>query len=120
RRPDRCGWRCHDGIAGIFMRQMAKNGIAVGLPDGWEGRIFQRLPERGAHSASVMHAASFPIPPEVGDFGGGAVELMSNRDLLVVLFEYGTASAGMPLFAAKGVPRITPDGVSPSQLQRAL
>ena len=102
------------------MRQLSKAGISVGLPDGWEGRIYQRTPERGATSAQVMHVASFAIPPEVGDFGGGAVELMSSRDLLIVLFEYGRASAVKSMFSSQGIPRIRPDDVSASQLQRTL
>jgi hypothetical protein len=101
-------------------RQLSRGGVAVELPDGWEGRIFQRTADRGLASPQVMHVASFAIPAEVGDFGGGAVELMSNRDVLIVLFEYGRDSAVQPLFSEQGVPRVRPDDVSPSQLRQTL
>jgi hypothetical protein len=116
------------------MSQLAGSGIGVDVPTGWEGRIYTRPPDSsGGRSASavspqgltettaaVLHVASFPLPPETGDFGGGAVELMANQDLLVVLFEHGRQSANTPLFAASSMPRLAASDVSPSQMQRAL
>ena len=68
----------------------------------------------------MLHVASFALPPGVGDYGGGAVEQMSNRDLLIVLMEHGDSSAGTPLFAATGIPRLTVDDVSTTCLQRLI
>ena len=114
------------------MTALAGSGITVDVPSGWEGRIYTRTPEpSGLRPASamapqqettgaVMHVASFPLPPETGDYGGGAVELMSTKDLLVVLFEHGRQSANTPLFAATSIPRIQATDVSPVQLQRVL
>jgi hypothetical protein len=100
--------------------------IEVDLPTGWDGRIASRNGGGLRSSAEVngrsarVHAANFALPPDVADFGGGAVELMSNRDLLVILFEYDTASAGTPLFAANGVPRVGVDDFDPFALQQVL
>jgi hypothetical protein len=69
---------------------------------------------------AVMHVASFPLPPGTGDYGGGAVEQMTNKDLLVVVMEHGRQSAGTPLFAATGIPRISVDDVSTTCLQRLI
>ena len=123
------------------MSQLAGSGIAVDVPAGWEGRIYTRPPEseggRAAAAlspqtaanatpplvettAAVLHVASFPLPPETGDFGGGAVELMTSKDLLVVLFEHGRESANTPLFAATSMPRLKAADISTTQLQRAL
>jgi hypothetical protein len=114
------------------MSGLSGSGIAVDVPSGWEGRIYTRPPEAsGLRPASAMaaeqettgavvHVASFPLPPETGDYGGGAVELMSSKDLLVVLFEHGRQSANLPMFAATSIPRITASDVSTMQLQRLL
>jgi hypothetical protein len=112
--------------------ELTGSGVTVELPSGWEGRIYTRVPEPSAPlsavvgpapletTAAVVHIASFALPPDTGDYGGGAVELMSSADLLVVLFEHGPQSANTPLFAATSIPRITPDDVNPMQLQRLL
>jgi len=122
------------------MSALTGSGIAVDVPGGWEGRIYTRSPEPSGLRASnaigppepaeqapqqettgaVVHVASFPLPPETGDYGGGAVELMSTKDLLVVLFEHGRQSANTPLFAATSIPRVQATDVSPVQLQRVL
>jgi hypothetical protein len=102
--------------------------IEVELPTGWEGRIASRnggsaprgSAEMSGGTSARVHAANFALPPDVADFGGGAVELMSNRDLLVILFEYDTASAGTPLFAANGIPRVGVDDFDPYALQQVL
>jgi len=111
------------------MSQLNGSGITVDVPTSWEGRIYAK-PEQGpraaAHGAvesqpnAVVHVASFPLPPGTGDYGGGAVELMTNTDLLVVLLEHGRQSAHTPLFASIGIPRITIDDVSTTCLQRLL
>ncbi len=74
-------------------------GISVDLPAGWEGSI--RLPATlpdGARRHSVTHLANFPLPSVRGEYGSGAVELMSNGDVLIVLLEFGPESAGTALF----------------------
>ncbi|MEY2455719.1 MAG: hypothetical protein QOK06_813 [Acidimicrobiaceae bacterium] len=112
------------------MTRLEGESIAVDLPAGWEGRIAAR--DRGASphgtaaadpssgTSARLHAANFALPPDIADFGGGAVELMGNRDLLVMLFEYDRASASAPLFAAKGIPRLSPDDFDPYALQQVL
>ena len=105
------------------MTKLQGESIEVELPTGWEGRIASRN-GGGLRSSAAMastarvHAANFALPPDVADFGGGAVELMSNRDLLVILFEYDRASAGTALFAAKGIPRVGVDDFDPYALQQ--
>lgn len=99
-------------------------GISLDLPRGWEGRV------RGAlRAASVGHtpdpvvvqAANFALPSTLGDFGGGAVETMTPRDLFVTLFEYGPESAGTALFARQGMPRILrPTDLDPWALRTPL
>lgn len=68
-----------------------------------------------------MHVASFPLPSERGSFGSGAVELMRTGDVFITLFEYGTESAGTPLFEAEGIPRqIAAREFDRNALQRAM
>jgi len=103
------------------MPRLNAHGVAVEVPRGWEGRILRRPslnPLEQSHA--VMHLASFPLPEERGDFGIGVTELMRSGDVFVSLFEYGPESLGQPLFAAQGVPKVTPADFSPRRLQRNL
>jgi hypothetical protein len=102
------------------MPRLTRSGIAVEVPDDWEGSIsggdFQ-LQSDGAVEPTVVHVASFPLPPERGSFGSGAVELMNSADVFVSLFE----SAGTPLFEAEGIPRkIAAREFDRNALQRAM
>ncbi len=106
------------------MPQLTRSGIAVEVPDDWEGSIsggdFQ-LQSDGAVEPTVMHLASFPLPPERGSFGTGAVELMNGTDVFMTLFEYGPESAGTPLFEAEGIPRqLAAREFDRNALQRAM
>ena len=109
------------------MARLSGHAIAVDLPTGWDGRIYRREPaEAGtahatADTQAVLHAASFPLPADRGDYGSGAVEVMRRADVLVVLVEHGPASAGTALFATPGPPRqMSPGDFSPSALQRVI
>ena len=108
----------------------------VDLPPGWDGQIRpldtpDPLPDplpaprrwrrpSGADEPMVLHAASFALPAERGDYGSGAVEVMGGSDILVCLLEHERAAAGDALFARDGIPRLTPDLFSPQTMQRAI
>ncbi len=69
----------------------------------------------------VVHLGNFPLPGDRGDFGSGAVDVMTDLDVLLVLAEYGPECAGTALFAHQGIPtRLTPRMFSTSALQRTL
>ena len=123
------------------MTTVSAEGVSFGLPPGWDGRIFRRptptspstasaasgtsAPRAAAHhdatAHSVTHAANFPLPVDIGDFGSAAVELMGPDHVLVVLFEYHPHSTGTPLFETEGLPTsLAPDSFSPSNLQRSI
>jgi hypothetical protein len=106
-------------------------GVAVALPRGWEGEIFNRSPVIEGRSLqgpdgdveiarNVIHLANFALPAERGDFGSGAVELMNSGAMLVILFEHGPESVDTPLFARSGVPVLDPAEFHPQQMQRTL
>ncbi len=109
--------------------KLTGGGVALSLPTGWEGEVFTRAPEPGRSlsaghpdevARNVIHLANFALPRERGDFGSGAVELMSSGAILVILFEHGPESVGTPLFARSGVPVLDPDEFHPQQMQRTL
>jgi hypothetical protein len=112
------------------MTNLSGSGVAVEVPASWEGRIYSKPAPGGLRPMSthaqprsdnaILHVASFPLPPGTGDYGGGAVELMTNRDLLVVLMEHGPQSVGTALFEATGLPRLGIDDVSRTCLQRLI
>ncbi len=86
--------------------RLVHHGITADVPPGWEARIYRRTAdEPGATTAPVLHAATFPLPEERGDFGGGAVEVMGPDDVFVALVGYDPSVAGTPLFARQGLPR---------------
>ena len=108
--------------------------IQVAFPAGWDGRItvgrdgdvqalhsLSGTPVRQERPQPVVHLANFGLPEARGDFGGGAVELMGNRDVFVVLFEYEPAATETPLFAAVGMPRtLAPRDFDVTTLRRGI
>ena len=131
----------------MSLPQLKGHGIELRLPGGYEGRIYRRAepaaPEAAARAQlvspsaamppvpplppsppaptyPVLHAGNFPLPSEMGDFGSGAVEVMTTGDVLMVLFEYDPASVGTALFAAGGVPTLRPTDFGPDTLQRPI
>lgn len=103
------------------MSVLAGEGIEVALPGGWEGVIGSSSElDDGAVRRVIAHFASFPLPAQRGDYGGGAVELMGPHDALVVLFEFGPEAAGSTLFATQGVPLINAADFDRTVLQRSI
>jgi hypothetical protein len=112
------------------MARLSGMGIDMDLPSGWDGRVYRRDPEVGRVPAgtlrapathAVVHAANFALPVDRGDFGGGAVELMTRDNVFLALFEYGPESAGAALFASPGPPkRLDADAFRPNALQRVI
>lgn len=121
------------------------HGIRAELPSGWEGRITRRQPgsltgRRGAavapdgtpsaaddgtttllgeDTAPILHMGNFALPEDRGDFGSGAVDLMGQGHLLVVLVEYGADSVDTALFTpVSSMPRLTSRMFSAQGLQR--
>ena len=102
------------------MATIRAHGIAAQLPNGFEGRIYVR-PTLAGESYPIGQFATFPIPDDIGDFGSGAVSLMSPDDVFATLFEYGPESLGTALFRSQGLPTsFTPADFSPVRLRRGL
>ncbi len=103
------------------MATMQGHGITAALPPGFEGRIYRRQSYGVEQSFTVAQFATFALPGEVGDFGGGAVNLLGATDIFASLFEYGTDSLGTHLFARAGMPRaLSTDDFLPYLLRRGL
>ena len=105
--------------------QIARSGIAVDLPAGWEGAIGRAgalapLSHTEISAPTVAHFANFPMPAVRADFGAEAVELMEPGDVFVVLFEFDSSSAGKALFASKGIPRVAARDFDRNALQRGI
>ena len=116
------------------MSELRAHNLSVSLPAGWDGRIAIRRDGAAdnlvsatgtkvfaARSHPVVHLANFGLPEDRGDFGSGAVELMGDGDIFVVLFEHEPASAGTALFRAEGIPRtLDRHEFDPSNLRRGI
>lgn len=115
-------------------RRLAGHGLSVGLLPAWEGRIYRRLvgPEgartarpaaagwAGEASHPVLHLANFPLPPNRGDFGTGAIERMGAAGIFISLLEFGPDCLGTALYSPSGLPSIKPGQFSPSGMQRQV
>ncbi len=116
------------------MGALRAHGIAATLPAGWDGRISVRrdgIPDQlvaasgtrvlAARSRPVVHLANFGLPADRGDFGSGAVELMGDGDVFVVLFEHEPEASAAALFRAAGLPRtLTARDFDPTTLRRGI
>jgi hypothetical protein len=103
------------------MARLQAHGIALTIPNGFEGRIFVRANVGKEISYPVAQFATFPLPADVADFGGGAVTLMGPDDVFAVLFQYGPESVGRRLFARQGMPRtLSTESFHPYLLRRGL
>lgn len=112
------------------MTTFLRAGIAVDLPAGWDAQIrpagmaaTTTGPARTTDDASVgsvLHAASFPLPADRGDYGSGAVEVMGGSDTLICLLEHEPEAATTALFRREGVPALGAADFSPQSMQRAV
>lgn len=110
--------------------RLRAEGMEVEVPRGWDGEIYRRGPRGGRAQgfgdapgeieAPVMHLANFPLPPNRGDYGSGAVEVMRSDNVLIALVEFDRASAGTALFAREGLPSVKASDFAPHQMQRTL
>jgi hypothetical protein len=103
------------------MTTISGYGLSVSLPPGWEAVIYCRPPSVAGTTHPILHAGTFGLPVDRGDFGSGAVDLMGPGDAMVVLLEYHPDSAGAALFARAGLPpALAPGSFSPACLQRGI
>ena len=82
---------------------LAAHGLAIELPAGWSGRIFSR-----AGGIAALHAGSFPVALNDGEFGDRSTGLMPSQGAFIALAEYlpGAGLApGHGLFSARKIPR---------------
>lgn len=97
------------------------HGIAATPVRGWDIRIFRRPPDPPETTHAVLHAATFALPPSVGDYGDGAVQRMRPDDVFVALCEFHPSSTRSALFASTGLPGpLSPQEFSRTSLQHAM
>lgn len=111
---------------------LQSHGFAVDLPTGWEGAVRegevadavrQRAARTGRTVATppVLHLTTATLPALRGDYGSGAVDLLTTDDVFVAVLEYGRDSVGTPLFDTGKMPRrLSPADFTPNGLQRAI
>ena len=79
--------------------KLAAHGISASLPEGWSGRVFRR---NGGNA--TLHAASFPLPLDDGEFGDASTAQMAAGAAFLALTEYVPGAglrAGHGLFAPR-------------------
>ncbi|MHB8464374.1 MAG: hypothetical protein ACYDH6_24025 [Acidimicrobiales bacterium] len=103
------------------MSSISGHGIAVEARGGWDVRIAKRPPQAPETTYATLHAATFALPASFGDYGDGAVELMSPNDVFVALVEFDPAATATALFSARGFPApLTGGDIRRGGVQRAL
>jgi hypothetical protein len=82
--------------------RLDRDGLAVKLPPGFSGRLFAR-----ASGGVTLHAASFALSLDDGEFGDASTGLMPPGGAFAALTEYGVdhrLAPGSGLFAARRIP----------------
>ena len=97
---------------------LAKDGISVDLPRGWEGRAFVPAAPQPERTYPVLHAATFALPPDDSSFGGGLQRAMGAEGTMFSLVEFDPALAGEKLFREDRLPIVVrPAELNPGALQ---
>ena len=95
-------------------------GLTVAAPAGWDVALYRRAPGPGESTHAVLHAGTFALPVERGDYGDGAVQRMGSGDVFVALCEFHSSATGTALFASSAQPAaISADTFSRTSLQVA-
>lgn len=103
------------------MQTLSQRGIEIELPDGWDGLIYRRDPDGAEVTRRALHAGNFALPAIRGDYAVSAVERMETSDVLVVLLEFDSDSAGRGLFSNEGMPASLVAGdFSPTAMPRMV
>lgn len=122
------------------MPTLTAHGLQIAPPRGWDAQIFTRaadpravapgpptgpgtnLPSQVVETVPpIAHLANFALPPDRGDFGGGAVELMGSGGIFIALLEHAAAEADTPMFRGRTVPwPLSADDFGPENLQRGI
>ncbi len=79
------------------------HGLRIELPASWSGRLYGR-----AGGVATLHAASFPLTLEDGEFGDRTTSRMPHEGSFLALNEYrrgGGLEPGQGLFEAPRIPR---------------
>lgn len=100
--------------------------ISAQVPTGWHVRVRRRtqVPLRSATSGAgdrtrpILHAASRPLPADLGDFGGELIDVLGPDDGFVALIDHGPEVAGTGLFARQGRPVVSPSQFAANRLAR--
>lgn len=101
--------------------ELVANGVSVTVRPGWEVEFGELVARPGTPPRSLIHLANFALPPERGDYGSGAVELMDRGAILVIVMEFATAQAGRAMFSDGGLPTSLEAGdFSADALQRRI
>jgi len=99
---------------------IARFGLRIDPPQGWQVAVFRRASAPGEATHPVMHACTRPMPEDRGDFGSGVVDVLGPEDVFVALLEYGTDVANRGLFEKQGMPTLAPSQFGPDRLQRYI
>ena len=98
--------------------RLAKQGISVDLPPGWEGRAFLPSAPPPALNFPVLHAASVAMPPDDSSYAGRLASAMGSSGTLLSLVEFDPALAGDALFREGRLPlSLALADMSPASLQ---
>lgn len=82
---------------------LSAHGLRIELPRGWSGRIWAR-----GRGIATLHAASFRLALDDGEFGDATTTAMPHGSSFLALTEYRPADglvAGEGLFAPRRIPR---------------
>ena len=93
------------------MTTLDAHGISVAIPRGWDVYIghpesdeivvpgtHRGLIPRSGTTNPLVHLANFALPPQRGDYGQGATQLMRSQHIFIALLEHDREAADTALF----------------------
>ncbi len=89
-------------------------------PEAPAGSVAPMAATAGPTTPPVLHVATFPLPPERGDYGNGAVDHMGTEDIFIALCEFDEEASRSVLYAAEGLPTLTAADFDTSTLHRSF
>jgi len=89
-------------------------------PEAPAGSVAPMAATAGPTTPPVLHVATFPLPPDRGDYGNGAVDHMGTEDIFIALCEFDEEASRSVLYAAEGLPALTAADFDTSTLHRSF
>lgn len=96
------------------MSVIARSGVSVTVPPGWEAEMFDYS------DRIVLHISDVPLLPGRADFGGQPLRRLRSNGIFVAILEYDSDEEKRGLFGRVGKPVFVPSDFAPNRLHHQV